>query len=214
MDLGIEEHDQIDIAGIVQLAGAHLAHCEHEQAAALLRIVGIARRQSAAHRLLPQQISQRHLHRRDRDIGQCRRHLHDRPDAADVAQRDQQRRFRLQLPQQAHDVGLTGRGEHLAAGAADQLGQMRLRLGTQQALEAAGIGPDEIEQIGRALGNAEQDAPRQALGQQRAKRSSQGWLEFGEPFIEAMFGFVGRTDMRAGNETFGQDLPVRVSRRG
>ena len=33
---GIEKHDQIDVAGIIQFAGAHLAHREHDQAAIVL----------------------------------------------------------------------------------------------------------------------------------------------------------------------------------
>ena len=37
----IKEHDQIDIAGVVQLARAHLAHRKHDQPAVVLRFIGI-----------------------------------------------------------------------------------------------------------------------------------------------------------------------------
>ena len=93
---GIEKHDEIDVAGIVQFARAHLAHGQHDQAGALLRPVVIGRRHPAARDLLAQQEAQRRLHGDGRKIGQRRRHPHHRPDPADVAQRDQQRGFRLQ----------------------------------------------------------------------------------------------------------------------
>ena len=44
----IVEHDEIDIAGIVELEGAHLAHGEHDVAAALLRLRRIGGLEPAA----------------------------------------------------------------------------------------------------------------------------------------------------------------------
>ena len=55
---GIEEHDQVDVAGIVQFARAHLAHGEHDQATALLRPVRIGGGHPAARDLLAQQEAQ------------------------------------------------------------------------------------------------------------------------------------------------------------
>ena len=40
--IGIEKYDEIDVAGIIQLEGAHLAHGEHDVAAALLGFGGSA----------------------------------------------------------------------------------------------------------------------------------------------------------------------------
>ena len=57
----------------------------------------------------------RRLHRGYRQIGQRRRHPHHRPDPADVAQRDQQRGFRLHAAKQLHHVGFAGGGEHRRA---------------------------------------------------------------------------------------------------
>ena len=88
---GIEKHDQVDVAGIVQFARAHLAHREHDQAGALLRPVGIEGGHAAARDLLAQQEAQGGLHGGYREVSQRCRHPHHRPDPADVAQRDQQR---------------------------------------------------------------------------------------------------------------------------
>ena len=117
---GIEKHDQVDVAGIVQFAGAHLAHGEHDQAGALLRPVMIDGRHPAARDLLAQQEAQGRLHRDGRKIGQRRRHPHHRPDPADVAQRDQQRGFRLHAAKQMHHIGLACGGQHVARGLFDQ----------------------------------------------------------------------------------------------
>ena len=104
----IEEHDQVDVAGIIQLARAHLAHREHHQAAALFGALGIRRLQPAACSLLPQQIAQRRLHRSHREIGQAGGDAHHRPDPADVAQRDQQCGLRLHAAKLLHRRGFVG----------------------------------------------------------------------------------------------------------
>ncbi len=85
----IEKHDQVDVAGIIQLAGAHLAHGEHGQTAVVLGGIETRRQQPASRGFLPQHMAQRRLNRGDRQIGQRSRHPHHRPDPANVAQRDQ-----------------------------------------------------------------------------------------------------------------------------
>ena len=102
---GIEKHDQIDIAGIIQLARAHLAHGEYDETAIVLGGIEVRRRQPSSLGFLPQHEAQRRLHRGDRKVGQRRRHPHHRPDPADVAQRDQQGRFGFHAPKQLHHIG-------------------------------------------------------------------------------------------------------------
>ena len=67
---GIVEHDQVDIAGVVQLARAHLAHREHDQTRAMLGMIRIGRAQPAPRHLLPQQEAQGRLHGGDGEIGE------------------------------------------------------------------------------------------------------------------------------------------------
>jgi hypothetical protein len=62
-------------------------------------------RQSSACHFLPQQIAERRLHGSDRKLSKRSRHAHHRPDAADIAQRNQQCRFRLHASEQTRDVG-------------------------------------------------------------------------------------------------------------
>ncbi len=118
--LGLEKHDQVDVAGKVEFAGAHLAHGEHEQPAVLLWTVRIGREQTAARRFLPKRMVKRHPDRGNRKLRQRRRHPHHRPDAADVAERDEERRFRLHAAERVHHLGLSVRGENVARGGLQQ----------------------------------------------------------------------------------------------
>ncbi len=52
--LGIEEYDQVDVAGIIQFARAHLAHRQHDETAIVLRRVRARRRQPPARGFLTQ----------------------------------------------------------------------------------------------------------------------------------------------------------------
>ena len=49
------------------------------------------------------------------------------------------------------------------------VGEMRLRIAVEQADQARGVGADQVEQIGRELGDAEQDVPREGMMQQRVE---------------------------------------------
>ena len=101
----IEKNDEIDVARIIELEGAHLAHGEHDVARSLFGMRGIARRKLLAPCRVGEKITDRRANGRVRNIGQRARHAHDRPDSANVGQRDQQRRLGLHLAQDAHDFG-------------------------------------------------------------------------------------------------------------
>ena len=198
----IEEHDQVDVAGIIQFARAHLAHGKHDQTASLLRPVEIRGVDAAARDLLPQQKAQRHLHRGDREIGQRRGYLHHRPDPADVAQRDQQRGLGLHAAKQMHHIGFTGCGQYI-----------RRRL-LDQRCEVRGVGAHQVEQIRREFRDPEQDILCVGMIGQLIDRSRLRRLELSKPVVQALFGFVGRGDMRSVHETRGQNAFLRVARRG
>ena len=91
----VVEHDQVDVRGIVQLARAHLAHREHEQARRIWRAVGARRGQGrgqfAAPDLVRDMGAEGEVGRPVREVGQPLRHLLDRPDAAEIGERDPQR---------------------------------------------------------------------------------------------------------------------------
>ena len=99
---GVVEHDEVDVARIVELARAHLAHGEHDVAAARLR----ARRRRRARACLPARHAEEVAHRRaDRGVGKRGERsgdAHHRPDAADIGERDQQRCLRLHAAEKPH----------------------------------------------------------------------------------------------------------------
>ena len=211
----IEEHDQVDVAGIVQFARAHLAHGEHDQPAVVLGFVRVGRRQPPACGLLPQHKAQRRLHRGDREIGQRRRHLHHRPDAADVSERNQQRGFRFHPPEQLHHVGFACRGRHLVTGPFDQRRQMLLRLAFEQPDQPRGVGAYQVEKIGRGFRDALQDGPgERKSGAEIMDRSRLPRRQIAKPVCQPLLGTIGGGHMRSVHEPRGQTISVRVALRG
>ncbi len=94
-NVAIEKDDDVDVAGIVQLARAVLAHREHDEAAVPAGLARIARIEAARRGVLQEEEAQRLAHA---GVGKRRdgaRHLLPAPGARDVGERDGQRRVPL-----------------------------------------------------------------------------------------------------------------------
>ncbi len=98
----VVEHDEIDVARVVELERAHLAHRQHDVAAADLRLRLVFWREAAGARGLGQHEAGGGIDRGIGQVGERARRPHHRPHAADIGQRDQQRRFRLHAAEQPH----------------------------------------------------------------------------------------------------------------
>ena len=92
----VEQHDEVDVGGVVELARAHLAHREHEHAGAVGGVLGV---QPGS---LPRAIScgerggaAPSLHGAVGERGQRAGHRVEVPGPAEVGERDQQRRAAL-----------------------------------------------------------------------------------------------------------------------
>ena len=95
----IEEADEVDVGGIVQLARPHLAHGQRDHAAGGLGILGRGAGQLAAADLFGHQPLQRQVHRQVGEIRQRAGHPFQRPHPPAIGQRHQQRHAPLGLPQ-------------------------------------------------------------------------------------------------------------------
>ena len=172
--LGVEQDDEVDVARIVELAAAELAHAEHDQARFGGRPVGSAAVDLAARRRVAQGQLERPL---DREIGEPaerRGHALERPEAGEVGQRHQERDPPLALAQARHQPrapvagGGADLGEQPLEGGIRSAGQERaqdLGLGQQRLAEVGAVAEHGREQavgLDRALGRI--DAP-QGLGQ-------------------------------------------------
>ena len=146
----VVEHDQVDIAGVVQFERPALAHGKNDVAAALLGIGRIRDLELARH--TAQQMTQRAAERRIGEFGERGGDALDRPDATDIGKGDQERSFGLRAAQDAHRVGLTG-GLARAARIREHGCETLLRLGLEDCDKAIGVCPDQIPQIGRAFRN-------------------------------------------------------------
>ena len=163
----IEQDDEIDIARIVQLERAHLAHGEHDQAAARFRMRGIAGSELAALDRAVEQEAHRGRERRIGERGERSRHPHHRPDPADVGERDQEGCFLLHAPQERASppprpaCAATARG-----GVGDERREARVRIGLSTASRRAGSA------LARSHRNGERrPAPRSGRAPVRRRRA-------------------------------------------
>ena len=156
----IVEDDEIDIAGVVELERAHLAHRQHDVAATLLGRLPVGGLEPAARHRLAEQEPHRRDDRRVRHFGQRTGRLHHRPDAADVGERDQQRGFSLHPAQEPHGRGFVPGGRRGLAGLRQQFGQAFAGIGLEDGEQAVRLGGGQFPEIGRSVGETRAAAPR------------------------------------------------------
>ena len=151
--LVVIEHDQIDIARIVELATAELAHAEDDPAAVLFRIGGVCRaelpggggfRQDQAHRRPEGGLGK---------IAECGGHGLDVPDAAEVGEPREERNLLPRIPEGRHQFGLVRAPPGLCRGC-DDFGEPFRRISGKDRNEAANIVDNQRAKEGRAVENA------------------------------------------------------------
>ncbi len=193
-DLRIEENHQIDVAGEIQLIGAHLAHGEHDVAGVLFWMALVAGHELAAAHGVAKQMIDRGAKRHVRHVGERARHPRHRPDTADVGQRDEERGLRLHAAQYAHQRGLGARRRGTALRVGEQRGKGAIGIARNKTCKARRIGANEVPQIGRGFGNARQKTgQRGMLGSQRSNRLPGGaGFDFGKPRCDAPGSCRGR----------------------
>ncbi len=168
--VGIEEDDEIDVAGIIQLKGAHLAHGDHDIARALLRLRRIARLQLAALNRIAEKEAHRRAHRRVGKIGQGAGDLLQRPDPADVGERNQQCRLGLHVAEEPHRFLFLARGVHGVETAGQDGGQILFGIGRKDGTNPGWIGADQVPEIRRTLGYPFNQGPDLGIsGEERLK---------------------------------------------
>ena len=101
----VEEHDEIDVGGVVQLEGAALAHAEKNPPGAAFRIALIGEFDLAGERGGAQREANGGGKRGVGDPRQRPRRLRHVPDFGKIGERDDERGVLLREPQQAHQLG-------------------------------------------------------------------------------------------------------------
>ena len=88
--LAVVEHDQVDVARIVELAGAELAHAEDDEAGAAVGSGWVGELDLAGGVRLAEQEAHRSADGRIGEVGERLRHLDHVPDAAKIGERDEE----------------------------------------------------------------------------------------------------------------------------
>ncbi len=155
---GIEKNGQIDVGGIIEFARAVLAECEHEHTQSIDRIVRILRGNLA----IGDGVAKDEIEPTgDTGIGEFRQrrdHFVDTPDAAEIAECNQERRLGAQPAQPAHRIGFAVKRHGIARDGADASDVMLGRIG-QQSGQSAGVANNETpEEVRPFLNTGEQVA--------------------------------------------------------
>ena len=162
----VVKDDQVDVRGIVQLARAHLAHGQREDAGRVGRGPGRGRRQLAAPRLVRDMGAQGEVGRAVGQVGQHARDLVQRPDAAQVGQRRVKGDPPLGLPQRGAEVRGGQCLEALGLGEGQPGGG---RVAVQRLGQPARLALDQPGQVG-----ARARRPPQKVGQPRGRPRQPG----------------------------------------
>ena len=148
----------------------------------------IARRELAAFGRIVEEIAHGGAERGLGDLGQCLGHARNRPSAADIGQRDEQRRFRLHSAEAAHHAFLPWRRRGGTARLRELRGERLVRISGEQAERAPWVGAHQVPKIRRGFGDGpEQVACRRMIIEQGFELPAGGAFpaDCREPFGEA-----------------------------
>ena len=181
-----------------------LAERQHDEAAAGLDVGGVGvERESSGARFAPQQEADR---RADRGVGEAGQRLgrrDDVPDAAEVGERDQQRRLVFGAPQRAFELVLV-----VVAARGDLFDQRRQRVfgrRREQTREPVGVLGDQRPEKQRMVGDPEQQrARRLGRGERRQRFGARVAQQRFEPLVRhapARRGAARRAGARQGRRS-------------
>jgi len=135
-------------------------------------------------------------------FGERLRDARDRPYAADVAQRDQQRGLRLHPTKKPHRLLLRGGIGERGGGLRQEPREMLVGIGLQQSMEPLGVGAGELPEVWRAVREALDHRACLRRAREQVLEAPTGGRagDLGEPGGDLRPGVVGGGQERRGNE--------------
>lgn len=202
--MGIEEDDEVDIGGIIELAPAVLAEREDHRAGAAAGIVGIGQRQLARLRRLDEEDVRAARDRGVREIGERGDDLVHAPGAADIGERDEERVLGPRLPHEprhllAPDFAARERLPAIALGG-DDARVPRLRALEEEPRQPLGTRGEPREEGGMLEQKAEEIAHRPRLEMRRERGRRLALPRRGHEIVEPRPRDLGRAGRTGGGE--------------
>ncbi len=188
----IEQKDQVDIARVIELAAAELAHAEDNEPAVALGLLRIGELDRAAARRLAQQMAQRRAQRRVGKAAQRGGLLFERPDPGELGHGGEQRDPAPGDSQPAHQsLDVFARILRRFDGR-DGLGEQRIGAGLDQAGQKGPLAQRDVAEKRAVAENRREQAPAgrrrapaaRGLGLRVAARRGQRLLPGFEPEAE------------------------------
>ena len=198
----VVEHDEVDVARIVELACPHLAHGQHDVAGAFRGAPGVGDLELAAALRIREQVIDRAA---DRDIGELGLpldDLHHRPNPADVGERNQQRGLRFHAPKETHDFGfIVGRRDRTRC-VGENIVEAALGFSLEQRNEPLRVRLRKLPEIPRALRQAHDEPIEHGVGRkQLGQRLPPGCIrDLGEPLAHTRTGLARGGKMLRGSD--------------
>ncbi len=184
MPIGVVDQDEVDIAGIIQLARAQLAHAEHHQAALGQQAAPARHMQRAACRRSTQGEAEARVQRGLGEGGERLGNLLQRPHAADIGQRRRQGDPALGLAQgRRHGRPVCGGGQpcHALQRGSDD----RLRTVAPDQAQDGGLPDGEVSQVRAVAAECREHRGEPWLGQQTRLARAQVSEPFQQPVRRA-----------------------------
>jgi hypothetical protein len=167
--IGVMQEHEIDIAGIVQLARAELAHCQHHEAGAGFGIGRVGQHEVAAIVARAQEMRDGAVQAGFGEFGQSARDAVELPDAADIGERGGQCHLSLGLAQLAGETRLRPGGRDAGE---DLHGLCNHRVGSalHQQPDRSGFSQGEVGEIGTVSADGCQHHASRLAGHPRLRR--------------------------------------------
>ncbi len=155
----VEQADQVDVRGIVELGRAHLAHGQHRHAQAGGAVIGAGAGETATPDLGRHRVAQCAVDGHVGQPGQGAGDRFQRPDAAQIGQRRQQGHAPAYLAQTGRQPVGGQRARRVQQGVAGAFGP-----GVQRGGQPRGLGPDQAGQKWAGPGGATDQVGQRAAG--------------------------------------------------
>ncbi len=183
MGVGVVQEHEVNIAGVIQLAGAELAHAEDGEAAAARRVRGIGQPEVAAVVRGAEKVPGRETECLLGERGERRRDRAEAPRARDVGHRDRERDLALRP---AHGSGdrRPRRGERRGGEGGEARRHDRVGTVIERAAQRSGFAKGEVAQIRAVAAECAEQGGHVRPGREVGPLGTEG----GEAFAQALGG--------------------------
>ncbi len=191
--LVVVQNDNVDIARIVELARAKLAHGDDRQPGITTRIIGIRQFDRSGIAEFGEQMPNGEIKRQVGEVAKRGGHPFERPKAGDIGKRYRQRRAPLGDPQAGHQRAHVGGPREASGHVGEKRRHRGIRAIGQQVDRKSRLAQQAVREIGRVAKDCQQQPTSVRVGRDRPRPpGAHALVVLGDRFLplgEGQFGF-------------------------